>query len=186
VNASAELEVARHLESGESLLWAGVPRQGIFLRGADAFMIPFSFLWGGFAIFWEATAIAGGAPFFFALFGIPFVVIGLYMIAGRFFVDAKIRKNTYYGLTDRRVVIISGLFSQTTNSLPLRTLHDISVQERGDRSGTVMFGRPHPFASMYAGMQWPGMSQHQAPSFEVIEDAKGVHDQVLGAQRSAG
>jgi hypothetical protein len=48
-----------------------------------------------------------------------------------------------------------------------------------------MFGRPHPFASWYAGMQWPGMSQYQTPSFEFIEDAKRVHDQILAAQRAA-
>ncbi len=39
---NAELEIARHLESGESLIWAGVPKQGLLLRPADAFMIPFS------------------------------------------------------------------------------------------------------------------------------------------------
>ncbi len=185
VNANAEMEIVRHLESGESLLWSGVSRQGVFLRASDAFMIPFSLLWGGFAIFWEVTAIAGGAPFFFALFGVPFVLIGLYIIGGRFFVDAKLRANTYYGLTDRRVIIVSGLFSTTTNSLPLRTLHDFSVQERKDRTGTVMFGRPHPFAAWYAGMQWPGMGQHQVPSFELIDNAKQVHDQIIEAQRSA-
>jgi hypothetical protein len=179
------MEIGRNLESGESLLWSGVPRQGVLLRVADAFMIPFSLLWGGFAIFWEATAIAGGAPFFFALFGVPFVLIGLYMIGGRFLVDAKLRASTYYGLTDRRVIIISGLFTTTTNSLPLGTLHDLSVQERKDRTGTVMFGRRHPFAAWYAGMQWPGMGQHQVTSFELIDNAKQVHDQVVEAQRSA-
>ncbi len=182
---AAEVEMSKHLESGEALRWAGVPKQGVILRGADAFMIPFSILWCGFAIFWEASVLAGGGPPFFALFGVPFVLIGLYFVFGRFFVDSKVRANTYYGLTDRRVVIVSGLFSRTTNSLPLRTLHDISLQERSDGRGTVMFGRPHPFASSYAGMQWPGMGQHQIPSFELIPEAKRVHDQVLEAQRAA-
>jgi len=148
-------------------------------------MIPFSLLWGGFAIFWETGVIDSGAPFFFALFGVPFVLIGLHFIFGRFLLDARLRANTFYGLTNRRIIIISGIFSKTTNSLPLTKLHDISVQERGDRSGTVMFGRPHPQASWYAGMQWPGMAQFQTPSFELIPEAKQVHDKVLEAQRAA-
>jgi hypothetical protein len=61
--------------------------------------------------------------------------------------------------------------------------NDISVKERSDRTGTVMFGRPHPYARWHAGMQWPGMGQYQPPSFELIQDAKRVHDQMLEAQR---
>jgi hypothetical protein len=185
LEARPEVAISSHLESGESVIWTGKPKQGLMLRAADAFMIPFSLLWCGFVVFWEASVLAGGGPPFFSLVGVPFVVIGIYFVIGRFFVDSRLRAKTFYGLTNRRVIIVSGLFSRTINSLPLRTLHDISVQERPDRSGTVMFGRPHPFASWYAGMQWPGMGQYQAPSFELIQDAKRVHDQVLEAQRAA-
>lgn len=69
----------------------------------------------------------------------------------------------FEGLTNRRAIIVSGIFAKTINSLPLRTLTAISVRERQDRTGTVLLGRPHPFASWYAGMQGPGMGQYSTP-----------------------
>lgn len=61
-------EISAELGVGEQILWQGQPRQGMFLRAADFFMIPFSLLWGGFAFFWEYSVISKGAPLFFCLF----------------------------------------------------------------------------------------------------------------------
>jgi hypothetical protein len=107
------------------------------------------------------------------------------MIIGRFFVDARIRSRTIYALTNRRAIIISGLFSRTVNSLLLRTLTDISLQERTDQSGTILLARPQPNSQWNSGMRLPGMSQYSTPSFEMIPNAKAVHDQLLKAQRAA-
>ena len=116
---------------------------------------------------------------------IPFVLVGVYFIVGRFFVDARMRSNTYYGLTDRRVLILSGLTSRSVQSTPLRTLHEIGLSEKSDRSGTIVFGSPHPMAAWYQGFAWPGMRQYQTPSFEGIADARAVHSEILNAQRAA-
>jgi hypothetical protein len=182
-----QTEIAQALDSGESLIWSGAPRQGLLLRPSDAYVIPFSLLWGGFAIFWEVSVLNTSGPNsqFMSIWGIPFVLVGLYIIVGRFFVDARIRARTFYGLTDRRAIIVSGLFSRTINSLPLRTLTDISLQERSDRSGTILLGRPQPYSSWSSGMRWPGMSQYSTPAFEMIPNAKAVYVQLLEAQRAA-
>jgi len=184
---SPQNEIAQALDSGESLIWSGAPRKGLVLRPSDAYMIPFSLLWGGFAIFWEAGVLHTNGPntTFMSIWGIPFVLAGLYLIVGRFFVDAGIRAKTFYGLTNRRAIIISGLFSRTINSLPLRTLADISLQERSDRSGTILLGRPQPYSPWSSGLRWPGGSQYSTPAFEMIPNAKTVHHQLLEAQRTA-
>jgi len=153
----------------EHLLWSGRPKTGLILRSSDIFLIPFSLLWGGFAIFWEISVIATGAPFFFWLWGIPFVLIGLYITIGRFFIDAQQRQKTHYALTNKRIIIISGLFNRTVKSLSLRTLSDISLSEKRNGTGTITFGPTHPVAWMYAGMAWPGTSRYMSPAFELID-----------------
>jgi len=64
-----QFELREHLSKDEKLLWTGKPSDGIIFRGSDVFMIPFSLMWGGFAIFW--VVMAASASVFFAMFGIP-------------------------------------------------------------------------------------------------------------------
>ena len=180
----AEQVISRELESDERLLWSGVPKQGITLRPSDTVLIPFSLLWGGFAVFWEAGVLHSKAPGFFVVWGIPFVLVGLYLIVGRFFVDARQRAATAYGVTNTRVVIVSGLFSRTVKSLALRTLTDMTLSERRDGSGTISFGLPPVWGQWFANTSWPGTSAQQAPAFDLIADAKTVYSQLRAAQSS--
>ena len=171
------------LARGERLLWSGAPRQGVVLRPTDLFQIPFSLLWGGFALFWNVSVWATGAPIFFRLFGLPFLVVGVYVTVGRFWFDARRRARTSYGVTTERVIIASGAFTPSIKSLALRTLTDVTLTERPDASGTISFGPTSFAASMYAGTPWPGVQQ--PPSFELIADAKRVYDIVRDAQSAA-
>jgi hypothetical protein len=175
--------VGFELAKGERLIWSGVPRQGVLFRPSDALMIPFSLLWAGFAVFWELSAIREGAPLFFAIWGIPFILIGAYITVGRFFGDARRRRNTAYGLTNERIIISSGVFRPVLKSLSLRTLSDITLDQRSSGIGTVTFGPASPFAALNGGLDWPGMSR--PPAFEFIPNAKQVYDMIREAQREA-
>ena len=178
----SQQELQRELGTGERLLWTGRPRQGLRLRAADAMMIPFSLMWGGFAVFWEVGVLKQGGPTFFALWGIPFLVVAVYITVGRFFFDRYQRSRTYYGLTDQRAIIRT---SKGVKSLSLRGLADLSLKEKEDRSGTISFGAGDPRYSFFAGAGWPGMGRFLPPSFEMIEDARQVYTQIRDAQRTS-
>ena len=168
--------VERELQGDERLLWKGRPRGGVRLRGSDAYTIPFSLVWGGLAIFWEfaalwATPTQNSAGWLGSLFGLPFVIIGLYLIFGRFFVDAKVRDGTEYALTNRRAIIVSGLFSKTVKSLDLKSTPEITLTEKADRSGTIIFGAA-PYGRMQNPWLYGGLAQ---TAFDMIEDARNVY-----------
>ena len=177
--------VREQLGSDEHLLWSGQPKGGVRLRPADLFMVPFSLMWGGFAIFWEWGVVTDGAPFFFMLWGVPFVLMGLYLIVGRFFWDAYRRNQTFYGLSNQRVVIVTKGLRAKIKSLQLRTLTDVTLTASQDGTGSIQFGAgPTGAATWFAGSGWPGM-QAIAPAFEMIENAKSTYDLVRQAQGKA-
>src|SRR2546428_1189705 len=139
----AQMEVQPFLQAGESLLWSSRPRTGVRLQAADVAMIPISLLWGGFAIYWETLVIRSHAPLFMMLFGLPFVGIGLFMILGRFFLDAARRASTLYGVTNNRVFIVTGR-GKMVASYPLAQIPGITTTEGRDGFGSVLLASASP------------------------------------------
>ncbi len=174
--------VQGQLEPGEKLLWSGRPRQGLVLRASDALLIPFSLMWSGFAIFWEMSVLLSSAPAILTFWGIPFVLIGLHLVFGRFAVDAMQRGKCWYGITDERIIVIFGLFGFTAKSLNLRTLTEVSVDQKSDGSGTISFGSAPASAWSYSAI-WPWGERQLPPRFEMISDVKSVYEIIRRAQR---
>ena len=176
--------ITSQLSPNEQLLWFGRPRQGFFFRKSDALMIPFSLLWGGFAIFWNAGVWSSDAPIFFRLWGLPFLIVGLYMIFGRFFVDVWQRRKTFYGVTNERIIIISGLFSQLVKSLSLQTLTDVTMEEFTNGFGTITFGTPNT-SNQFGNSSFPFNRKSEAivPNFEQIPQTKNVYETIRNAQK---
>jgi predicted Rdx family selenoprotein len=138
-------------------------------------MIPFSLLWGGFAMFWEYSVLRHSSSAEFALWGIPFVLIGLYLIVGRFFVDAFQRARTVYAVTDRRILIVRTWWNKEVTSVSSKPLPEISLTEKSDGSGTITFGPRLPYSRMMGG-GWPGASKQAVPAFEFVERVRSVYD----------
>jgi len=114
----------------------------------------------------------GKAPFFFCLWGVPFVLVGLYLIAGRFFVDARRRARTFYGLTGTRALIVVTGSTSTLTALDLAGQKHIELSEEARGRGSIRFGPP-------GGRRSPA-----PPTFDSIAEVSAVYAQVRDAQRA--
>ena len=131
--------VSTRLLPGERIVWEGRPSTGLILRPIDVFLIPFSLVWGGFALFWNVSAWTT-ADLSFNLFGLPFLIVGLYVIFGRFLVDISLRRNLSYFVTNKRVLIERRSTGSNTKSLDIDRLPALELDERPDGSGSIRFG----------------------------------------------
>lgn len=129
-----------NLLHGERLLWSGKPeRHPIFVTG-DVLAVPISLVWLGFACFWLWNAWHMGAPGFFVLWGIPFVVYGTYLVFGRPIVRWLRLRATRYAITSQRVIEIVDWPRRKQIESYLR--HLPPPVHRGDETmGSVAFGQ---------------------------------------------
>src|SRR5258708_28184425 len=131
--AGQQSQLQRYLQPGERILWTGRPDPARLIGRSDGFLIPFSLMWGGFAIVWEGGVLSTGAPLFFWLWGIPFVVVGQYLIWGRFVYKRWDRRRTVYALTNHPALILRGGSLQSVFLNPMPTINQ-SVRADGSRS----------------------------------------------------
>lgn len=170
------------IERDERLLWVGKPKSGFVLRSFDAILIPFSLLWFGFALFWEYMAWKMDAGMFM-LFGLPFILVGLYICVGRFFADMARRKNTIYGITTERVIIRSGIFNMDTKSINIKNITDLILSEKKDGYGTILFGATSTGTIAFNTLNtWQGSKS--VNGFELIPDAKKVYNILVERQKA--
>lgn len=175
VESGIVLQLGRELAPGERLLWSGRPAQGLRLRASDVIVIPFSLMWGGFACFWEATVLVNDAPLIFKLWGIPFVLVGLYITIGRFFYESWVRSRTMYGLTDRRALLLVTGRTRSLASVALATLEEVTLSEHYGNTGSIALGRVID----------TGKSSRKPPTFEFIAEPHKVHSILRDAQHQA-
>ncbi|MDR3499036.1 MAG: PH domain-containing protein [Parvibaculum sp.] len=169
------------LVSGEHILWTGKAGRGILLTSRDVFLIPFSILWCGFAIFWTSTASSmGNAPAFFPLFGLLFVFVGLYFVFGRFLFDAWVRRGLNYAVTDRRILILRASPMESFTTINLDHLPELELKEKGDGSGTIRFGRRVSVWSNHGISSWTP-SLDPTPQFLAVENVRHVFDLIQKA-----
>lgn len=129
-----------YIGPGEMILWKGKPGKGHLLTSQDAFMIPFSIFWCGFAFFWFFSALRSGG--FFAAFGIPFVIVGLYITVGRFIHAAIRRKRTAYVITNKKIIRCQG---GKIDMLQGRGMPAVHVTAFRDGNGTIRFGEMNDY-----------------------------------------
>jgi hypothetical protein len=144
------------LRPGEQLLWCGRPDPSVVFVAADIFVVPFSIVWLGVALLWELGAQSIGAPAAFRLVGVPFLLIGVYILAGRFVARYFRKRKTIYGITGERVIVQArSVFRETPvqgGSMSVR-------RRRNGRHATVVF---EPFGSYYT-VDAPGMTGPPMP-----------------------
>jgi hypothetical protein len=172
------------LTSGETVLWAGQPNTSVIFNKEDIFLIPFSLLWGGFAIFWElgvagywGTGSRPGKEWTFGvIWGIPFVLAGQYLIWGRFLVAAWKKRRTYYAVTNRRVIVVQQSFTRRMASVYIDTLPNL-IKQNGRRGfGSLLFTPLQPLWSRRGGLGvWDGLPVGDVPEFRDIEDVDSVY-----------
>lgn len=174
------------LRPEERLEWVGRPDPSIIFHREDWLAIPVSLLWGGFAIFWllGAAGIANvwsnqrGRTFqwFGVIWGTPFVLVGQYMIWGRFLYSRWLKDRTYYALTNTRAIVLRiGLTGRSATSVYFENLPMLDKYVRGDGKGAISFGGP------YTGQLQTGRRSAPRPlTFDDLADVTAVYQVALG------
>lgn len=182
----------RQLAPGERVLWHGRPPQGLLLRRADAWLIPLSCAWGGGVIFNVLHLLKTSAQMedraemgFLVVWGLPFVLVGLYLMLGRFWVDAYLRARTCYVLTHERLLLVGGWSGQQIKSLPLRNLPQITLKVNASGGGVIQLGSESRSLWSACPPGWLG-APLQPDALELADDAQRVFHLIQSAQRQSG
>jgi hypothetical protein len=171
--------VQSELLPGETVAWAGQPDPGVIFHKQDALLIPFSLMWGGFAIFWEA-GVAGlwghtRAWSFGMLWGIPFVLIGQYVIWGRFVYAAWLKRRTIYAVTNRRVLVVQNGWNRQVSSAYIDSLPTIIKEARSNGVGTLAFAEGQGTWSKGGWSSWNAVSVAGTPTFVDVSEVDSVY-----------
>lgn len=123
------------------------------------------------------------ASLLFLLLGIPFVVMGQYLMWGRYLYK---KRRTHYAVTNRRVIVVQNLDDRQVASAEIATLPALIKEMRSGEVGTLWFAPAPDLSSMtmserralYGGQDV--LSMARGPVFVDIEDVDSVSQLIAG------
>jgi hypothetical protein len=171
--------ITKHVPRGEKLLWAGRPGSGVRFRVTDFFLIPFGLLWCvfgtgfGLAAFYAADTLY--AVLFCTFFSISSWIVGFFSTVGRYFYDAWERTRALYGLTDRKVLVVSADRLDDDGWASLGAITHLTLKVRRNGEGII---RIHTKTMLRRGEH----DYYLTVSFEFIPDAARVYGLIQDAK----
>jgi hypothetical protein len=184
---SAEV-IGRELAPGERLLWSGQPPRGLRLRLTDLYSIPFALGWTAFTVAALVSLLTREDATEGAMIGVPLVSVmaagGVYLLVGRFWVDAYWRRATCYGITSERVLVVTAWFGRLSiHSLALRLVAEARLTVYRGGGGRIEFASVLPGGN--SGSDWPAYYAAGLVSLELATEARSVYEIVRQVQRPA-
>lgn len=171
-----ETLLRQELDTGERLLWhaRGIARSK---RGSLALVL-FAIPWTAFAVFWTTMAFtmtrgSGQVDSLFAwlfpAFGLPFIAVGLFMLAGPL-LSRIAAGRTAYAITDQRVIQLMAGKSVMSQSVPLSKVEGITRHERANGNGTLKLDLQSVIAGPYSARK-TGFELGEVPQVRLAEQA---------------
>ncbi|KNY26494.1 hypothetical protein [Pseudobacteroides cellulosolvens] len=153
------------LNVGERVIWADKPVLGsLFFKSFAIYL--FAIPWTTFSLFWMYGASKGS--FIFSLFGVPFVLIGLYMLCTPF-INKNAEKRTIYIVTNQRAIIYKYGRKIKVKSFFPNQVANIERYQNKNGTGNIIFSSEVIYNS-------DGERSTNQVGFIGIKDVKKVED----------
>ena len=120
-------KIDTYLDSDERVLWRGQPKFAPFVLGSSSPIVGIILL-AGITIFILIPMLFTGAPSFFLVLMIPFLIIPLIMILRPVISGFLAFKNTEYIITHKRVIIQTGSIGLDTRFIDLEKIQEVYVE----------------------------------------------------------
>lgn len=156
------------LTDGEEIAWQGRPdpMEAAKVGWLNAL---FGVLFLAFAVFWVVGASDSG---WFALFGLPFVAVGLFMISrpARQYLNAG---KTYYAVTNKRVLLLSAGKTFKVTSITPSEMTDYEREDKVDGTGSIRLRK-----TISHDREGPSSSVEPTDGLWGVADVKGASEAI--------
>jgi hypothetical protein len=164
------------IKENEDIAWCGKPKQGILIRDMDLIAIPMSLILFGFALILDYAVFYYKAGFQFLSLSFFITLLLFYGGIIRFFANAHHRKNLFYCITTKRILVISGK-KRKLSTLPLKNIEDPEITVEKDGTGFITFGTANPiWPWLFGGFYF---TSENVPGLELIPNAEYVYEILL-------
>ncbi len=133
----------KYFAEDEEVLWSGTAETLRFFMRTDFILIPLTVIIGGFLLSYAYSSMMlmiRGQSVAFALSGITFLLIGLYLIFGRIWYRHKRLSRNFYFVTSDRCFVFNTLRDKVTVDIPINDVEPEAFQNDLFLSGKFLGG----------------------------------------------